>query len=348
MGQMGSILRRIVSTRGVSTILKPLTRDQVVIFRLHRFSQPHLGIRGHDPEKIREVLQYLWREKYEILPLLDICDRLRGEGPPVRRAVAITIDDGYEDQATIGVPLFAEFDCPVTIFVTTGFLDRKLWLWWDKVGYIFCRADLASIAVSMDGLQAQYGLADDRARVDAVTDFTRRCKLLPHEEIDRALIRLATAAEVDLPETPPPEYSAMTWDQVRACENRGVTFAPHTVTHPILGRASLARSRREILDSWSRVRAEARRPIPVFAYPNGCSGDFGDREIAVLKEAGLRAAVAAIPGYNSATSTQSSPDGQYRLRRFGHAHSLPHVIQYVAGAERLKQLITRPVIRRRH
>ncbi len=30
----------------------------------------------------------------------------------------------------------------------------------------------------------------------------------------------------------------MSWDQARLCEERGMTFGPHTVTHPILSRAA--------------------------------------------------------------------------------------------------------------
>ena len=33
-------------------------------------------------------------------------------------AVVFTMDDGYFDQATVGGAIFAEFDCPVTTFVS--------------------------------------------------------------------------------------------------------------------------------------------------------------------------------------------------------------------------------------
>lgn len=36
--------------------------------------------------------------------------------------------------------MFAEFDCPFTTFLTTGFLDRTLWFWWDRIEYVFCHA----------------------------------------------------------------------------------------------------------------------------------------------------------------------------------------------------------------
>ena len=44
---------------------------------------------------------------------------------PVRRAVAFTIDDGYFDQGHIAGPIFAEFDCPATIFTVRRFYRRQ-------------------------------------------------------------------------------------------------------------------------------------------------------------------------------------------------------------------------------
>ena len=81
---------------------------------------------------------------------------------------------------------------------------------------------------------------------------------------------------------------------LRASERKGMQFGPHTVTHPILSRAPQANMREELATSWARLRTEAEGAVPIFCYPNGQPGDYGEREVRVLRELGLRAAVTGL------------------------------------------------------
>ncbi len=341
MSRLGNALGKLLSVPAVNSLLAPLARDRAVILRLHRFSDPELGIVDRDPAGLRRVLEFLRGERYELIPLDELLNRLAGDGPPLRRVVAVTMDDGYIDQATVGAPLFFEFDCPVTTFVATGFLDQQLWFWWDKILYIFRHTRRGRLDPTLGSNAIRYRLTHDGSRDRACKDFTERCKTVSDAEKHAAIQRLAAEAEVELSERAPPEFSPMSWSQLRACEERGMTFAPHTVTHPILAQTPAEQSRREILESWRRVCSEARRPVPIFAYPNGRWQDFGPREIEVLRAAGFLGAVATVPGYNASASLRAEPDARYRLHRFGNADSLLHVMRYVSGVERFKQLVRR-------
>ena len=103
---------------------------------LHRFFCRERGVEGHDPSIIRTILSTLRREQFSLVSLREIFRRLK-EGRPLGRAVAFTIDDGYFDHAQVAAPIFEEFGCPLTMFLVSGFMDGKLWLWWDQVQYIF-------------------------------------------------------------------------------------------------------------------------------------------------------------------------------------------------------------------
>src|SRR5437879_6917080 len=129
-------LSRVMSADIFAPALRTLGRGLVSIFTFHRFADPDLGVVGHDPAALRDHLAYLRRHRYRLLSLTDVIRDLEegGGGPPT---VAFTVDDGYGDFARIAAPVFAEFDCPVTLFVTTGFVDGLLWLWWDRVTYLF-------------------------------------------------------------------------------------------------------------------------------------------------------------------------------------------------------------------
>lgn len=329
-----SVALRAFTATGAAELLRGLNRDSAVVFMLHRFTDPDRGVVGDDPAQVRQLLSYLRRKRYALVSLESLLQSLAGETAPLRNGVAFTIDDGYREQATIAGPLFAEFDCPVTTFVTTGFLDQELWFWWDRIAYIFRHCRAPSITLHVDSRELRYTLGYAAVRDTAQAEFTALCKALPDADKERLIQRLAAEAEVALPERAPDEYAPMTWDELRACERRGMTFGPHTVTHPILARVGDVRAETEIVASWARLRSQATRAVPIFAYPNGQRGDFGEREFAVLRRAGL-AAVTGVSGFATRPRYQG-PDGTLLVPRFSFPDSLPQLVQVVSGLERLK------------
>ncbi len=308
---------------------------------LHRFRDQERGVEGHDPDSVRRGLAYLRREHYELLSLGEIFQRLAAGGAGLARAIAFTMDDGYLDQAEIGGSLFAEFDCPVTTFLSTGFLDRQVWLWWDRVEYIFRRTGRQELRVVLGAGELTYSWSNLTARFQMQMEFTARCKEVPDPEKEAAIDALAAAAGIELPTQAPPQYAPMSWDNARACEKRGMTFGPHSVDHLVLARASTDRVQREMTESWARLCAEVRQAVPIFSYPNGRWRDFGSREIGQLRALGLAGAVVGEPGYADVNSFHRNLDGPFKVKRFTFPESLIDLIQYVSGFERLKQVLRR-------
>lgn len=301
---------RLLASAPVMT-LASRKRGIASIFMLHRFAGPH----GHDPLVLKRLLGWLRRHNYELLDLEMLFRRMSGDGEQIRHAVAFTIDDGYQCQAEIAAPIFAEYGVPVTTFLTTGFLDGTLWLWWDQIDYIFSasRADRVSLVVG--GKRLDFDLGSPERRHLAAETLKQYCKALPESERLLAIAELAAEAAVGIPESPPPEYRPMMWDQARRLEAGGMRFGAHTVTHPILARTDDAQARHEIEAAWTRLGQEISNPVPVFCYPNGLESDFGTREFSILRDLGFIGAVAAEPGYASSKGFAQA-DGRFRVPRF--------------------------------
>ena len=76
-----------------------------------------------------------------------------------------------------------------------------------------------------------------------------------------------------------------------------------------------------MLESW------VKRPVELFAYPNGGIGDFSQREAGFLRKVGFVLGCTQVPGYASSTSDP------FALPRFdiGQGHT-PRVFKaYVSG-----------------
>jgi peptidoglycan/xylan/chitin deacetylase (PgdA/CDA1 family) len=326
----------LLDLRPVARILRATLRERCIIFMLHRFHSPDRKVEGHDPALVSAILAALRRDRVELLGLREAFERLGGSGPPLRGAVCFTLDDGYAEHAEVASPLFAEFDCPVTTFAATGFLDGEIWYWWDRVEYAMHASARPDVTVELASTQMTFELEHRRER--ATEEFVDACKVLPPVERDRAIDQLAMALDVEIPQTPPQQYAPMSWADLKCCERRGMTFGPHTIQHPILGRCSDEASRSEIEGSWKRLRQMADDPVPIFCYPNGKPGDFGPREFDTVTSLGLLGAVSSIETYASRQTFVKTAGYRCQVPRFPFTRAEP-MRQVLTGFTRVKELL---------
>ena len=306
-------LQKFLSAPWFTPIWSAIGSDRITIFTLHRFAVPDLGVEGHEPALIRATLGRLRRERYSLISVEDAVNLLQNGGEIPGRAVVFTVDDGYFDFRDVAADLFLEFDCPVTVFLTTGFMDGTSWHWWDHIAYV-CRATrVRQIDVALDGAPLRLELGTDSARLKTAQHVALLCTRISEIAKSRFIGALALAADVEIPMKPPAEYRPIGWDDARKLESRGITFGPHTVTHPVLIRTSDDDVVWQLRESWRTIRSELKRPVPVLAYPNG---DYGAREIAALSEIGLAGALTTEPAYASIMNSADGAGRVYRIPRF--------------------------------
>lgn len=321
----------------VLQLAAPLGRTRATILMAHRFADAERGTPGLDPQLFRASLELLRRYRFDVVPLAQLVRRLRDGERLAPRTVAFTVDDGYADYARIAAPLFAAYDCPATVFVTTGFIDGALWNWWDKVEYTILRTTRRSFAFEVDGLPVREAWSSTAERTLVQARVTELLKVVADEHKERAIAALASALDVLLPTDAPSEYAAMTWDEVRACERAGTSVGPHTVTHPVLSRVSAATAAAEIRGSWARLQQEVRAPDPVFCYPSGTEDSFSERDRAIVRDLGLLGAVSSFPGYVRHRDFRGPTSPRlFDIPRFGypeHERLFRHTIFGLQGAK---------------
>lgn len=337
------ILRSLMFKRTARRILAsaPLLRawqrqggTRLSLFTLHRFAVPDLGVPGHDPAELTETLARLRRHHIPILTLREVTEALREQRPLPRHAAVFTVDDGYFDFGEVGAPLFAAYDCPVTVFLVTGFLDGSCWLWWDRIRHIFANGDLRAISAGLSAGDETLGGICDRS--DLAATVSTAMKRIPHAEVARLTTYLAERAGVSLPVRPVEADRPMTWDAVRALQGGLVSFGPHTVTHPILPRTTPAIAEQEIHGSWRRLREMLTDPLPVFSYPNG---DHGVREVELVRGAGLRGAVSTVPTYLTLGVGPPEPALAFQMPRFPYPDQTEALLLTASGFRRMQQAI---------
>ena len=331
------LLHGALSSPLVAPLWSPLSRDRVAIFALHRFAVPEMGVEGHDPVLLRSALERLRRERYSILSLEDAVRRLRERTGFPPSSIVFTVDDGYFDFAERGAPVFAAFDAPVTVFATVGFLDGAHWHWWDQIEYVMRETDARLLSVPRGQATVTLRLDGPSSRSRVAMDVSAECTTLSETARHDFVAALAAAAHVEIPARPPDAFAPMLWADARRLESQGVSFGPHTVSHPVLIRTTDADAAWQIEESWRRLRERVARPLPVLAYPNG---DFAAREIELVSRSGLWAAVTTEESY-AHTERFHQAFGPFTIPRFPYPEDPGQVCLTATGFMRVTAAVRR-------
>lgn len=208
--------------------------------------------------------------------------------PP--RAVAITFDDGYADNAEVAVPALKKFDLTATFFVATGFLDGGR-MWNDTV--IEAIRGWSGDAVDLSHLGLGVHLCSDTAsRAIAIREVIGRIKYLEPNARLECVNRIASTANVKLPDD-----LMMTREQVRGLRDQDMTIGAHTVDHPILAVLSDADAEYQIAEGKAQLEVITGAPVRLFAYPNGKPDvDYSRRDVEIVRRLGFEAAVSTAYG----------------------------------------------------
>jgi peptidoglycan/xylan/chitin deacetylase (PgdA/CDA1 family) len=195
------------------------------------------------------------------------------KGTAPTNAVAITIDDGYEDMYHCALPVLRAHGLPATFYVTTGFVERATWLWPDRVAYLVDHSPRPSASWSANGRLLSVTLDTPDSRRQAWFTLTGHVETLPTAEARAFLDTLPAALGAPIPDLPTEEYGPVTWSQLHEIAAAGVEIGDHTWSHPLLPRCSPAQLEREIGGSKAILEERLGRPVRSFAYPHGGCND---------------------------------------------------------------------------
>ncbi|HXY02361.1 MAG TPA: polysaccharide deacetylase family protein [Terriglobales bacterium] len=252
-------------------------------------------------DAFRQQIAYV-KEHFRVVSLSEAVERLAA-GSVEEPTMAITFDDGYENNFSVALPILNEYQCPATIFLATAYTGTPRTTWWCRLN----RALALTKASHLEWEGMHFGLEDRQQKAGASASLQSVLKSRHPYSIDGLVDDICGQLGVD-PSQPVAENSPY---QMLGAERIGemvntemIEFGAHTHTHTILSLLSPEDQRNEILGSVDAVRQLTGRACKLFAYPNGGTGDYNQNSIKLLKSAGVTVAVSGIGGPNTGeTST---------------------------------------------
>lgn len=282
-------------------------------------SEPHLTILYyHQASRVdlRSHWQYV-RRHYRVLPLetaLAELHKKEAQKKDKRPLLALTFDDGYEDNYTHAFPLARELQLPMTIFLITGHMESGKSFWWSN--RLIRHARVGQVVFE----ERSYNLArqeECKALAQAIDARYEQCT----PPLERAKFQASLYTLLDVPSTvvlKEEPVSLLTWEQVREMEESGwVSFGGHTMHHPDLGSlVDHEEIEREVGECRKVLEERLGHVVRSFAYPFGSTGEYGPQAV---KLAGYDWAATVEPGVNTC---RTDPHLLYRRNMDGPKHWL--------------------------
>lgn len=259
----------------------------------HRIATP-----GVDPWEL-SVSPQNFAGHLEVLAHLGPCLTLAGlwdeiaQDAGARRAIAITLDDGYRDNHAVALPMLRAAGLPATVFVTSGTIGSDQEFWWDVLTRAIMGADrLPDRLTFASGSQIRTFSAGARRRASLLHQIARALMSLPPEAVATAVSGIAAQTGVDRAGSAGNHPMALA--ELRSLAASGqVEIGGHTRTHAALPRIPADAAAREIREGRAALRDWTGQGVDSFAAP------FGLQDAAVIgavRDAGFARSCEVRPG----------------------------------------------------
>lgn len=236
-------------------------------------------------------MEYL-AEHFAPISLIDLLSGATNDEKPV---VAVTFDDGYENNYTLAYPILQRYRIPATIFLTAGYIGTDRILWTNVVERAFDATNVKRFDYA-GGIEMQrYNTWFMRQKRAACRAIKHELKQLGPKQSDAKVDELLDVLKVKRNELDLAQYRIMTWEQARSMDPELIQFGSHTVNHCILTVVPERMARFEIEESKRIIETELGRPVQHFCYPNG---NFNDSIVFLVRKVAYQTACTTVQGKN--------------------------------------------------
>lgn len=302
--------------------------NQAVILAYHRVAtldtDPQLL--SVNPDNFAQQLEIL-KKHYNVVSLEELHTSLQKKSLQ-HKTVALTFDDGYVDNFLYAKPLLEHYKIPATIFVTTGYIEKKQELWWDELEHLLLKETLPQhLSITIDNHVHKWNLKNDSLKREDVKqwnarmspqihnrfafykDLHRLLAPLHHEKQKKILQEIREWA--GLKNRVREDYRVVNKHEIKElAKSPYVTIGAHTTTHPILSKQTSETQVYEIKKSKQDLEKIIGSPVTCFSYPFGSMQDIGPLAPTIVRNTGYNIAVANYP------ETVTHKKNIYTLPRF--------------------------------
>jgi peptidoglycan/xylan/chitin deacetylase (PgdA/CDA1 family) len=284
----------LVKTNGI--ISKPLFGGIGHIFMLHRVLPDELRNEytfnrdlAITPEFLEQTISQLKKENYQFISLDELHLILQKKKNIDQKFICLTLDDGYRDNITFGLPIFEKFEIPFTIYVTNSFPSGTAHFWWYWLEEKVNRENELTWKNKVHPLEyeeqkiAVYNLLRSEIKNSNLLERTKICTEF-FEKTPEQIKQECTEI-------------ALSWDELSNYKSHELmTIGAHTMNHLSLANLTEEEMISEIESGKLEIEEKLEIKIDHFAYPYGSFEDAGKREFDFVRQLNFKTATLNHPG----------------------------------------------------
>jgi peptidoglycan/xylan/chitin deacetylase (PgdA/CDA1 family) len=260
---------------------------------IENYAGKHIAIKDFE-EQIKLI-----QKKCTLLSMDDIIN-IHNEGARYpKNAVAVTFDDGFQNNYSKATAILDKYKCPATFYICAGMINTNLMFWVDKIEDCINRTKKLSLTLFLEK-NLTLPLSNNREKIVAVNIIKKYCKNSKAELKDSIIEELIKKTEINPSVEASPNYKMMSWKEVKEINSNSLfTIGGHTLYHDIMAAQEIAKVRLDLDTTISLLDYNLEQSTIHFSYPEGQSNHYSNAVISALIEKGIICSPSAIDGTNT-------------------------------------------------
>jgi len=299
-------VKSVMLRSGVLRLYSFFRPQSAVILCYHSVSPDRKGQGDYIPSGITveaglfdEQMRML-RQNYNPVTLDDIADWMNGSKPLPPRSVAVTFDDGFEDNYTIAAPLMEKYGILGAVYLTVNAVIKDELPWFSRTIYLFEEARRRNMVLTDEELGRTWNLGNSEENREAFQRYSHPCATMTGEVMENYVATLEHwfalklgITKLDLTQGP----RMMSFVQARELRRRGHIIGNHTFSHGNMGHIPPEALEQEIVKANEILEQELGGKPEHFSYPHPClNPQWSEQSLALTKRIGFKTAVLTDAG----------------------------------------------------
>lgn len=259
----------LITSMGIERLFSVASKNNKLILVYHGVvEQPNAKV-SVGPISLKQFTQHLayFKRNFNLVSLETIFDMYRNDFVPNKKTIALTFDDGYENNYSNAYPLLKQSEIPATIFVVSENIEMEDRItWYDFLDLVKPDLELTKVNFEIIKVSPQRTISNLKDLVKSL-DIERRTALFA--EIKKQLPNKNYLAQY-----PREHWRLMNKNELRVLSDSGIIeIGAHTQHHPNLGSIPSEWVYKEVSECKRILSDLLQKEIKSIAFPDGSYTD---------------------------------------------------------------------------